>query len=482
MTREAAGIAAIWSAIDLIGRQGVTMIVSILLARILTPADFGAVAIAAFFATFVIVVVQQGLSTSIIQRHDSADVEVSSIFWWNVILSGALAGAVVALGQPAALYFRIPVLAPLMLAAAAQIVLTSFGAVHVSILAREMRFAALARAGVPATIVSGVVGVALALNGAGVWSLAAQLVSAAGLNSAALWLVCGWRPSATLRGQGMAEAARFARWVSLSGALEVLYSQGFALLAGKLYGPRDLGLYSRAASTQQWPNNVITGIILRVAMPLLAARRDDPDTLRHALLSANRMAMVISMPLLVGLALTADLVIPILFGPQWVKAAPVLTILALAGVLTPLHSNNLQVLLASGRSNVFFRVEVTKKLVGIVAVICGSYFGIIGLAWGQAAFAVLAWGINSWPSYAYFRCGLLRQLEELSGIIACTVLMATTVGLVRFASPNDAWLQILLSVISGGTVYLLGGLVLKVSAFDEAFAMVRLLRRPKSIA
>ncbi len=476
MSRAAAGKATMWSAVDLIGRQAATFVVSIVLARLLTPADFGAVAIALFFAMFVMVVVQQGLSTAVIQRHGAADEEVSSIFWWNLILSAALSVALIAAGPAIAAFFGLPVLAPLMFAAAAQITLTAIGAVHLALLNRDLRFDAIAKAGIPATILSGVIGIILALNGAGVWALAVQLVSAAALNSAGLWIVGGWRPAAVLRASGLSEAIRFARWVSLSGGLEVLYSQGFALVLGKLYGPRDVGLYTRAASTQQLPGNVVMGIISRVALPLFAGRRDDPEALRRGLLSANRMATVISLPLLVGLALTADLVIVVLFGPQWVEAGPILAILAWAGVLYPISANNLLLLLASGRSHVYFRVEVAKKVVGVLFVAVGSVFGIIGLAWSQVAFSIAAVVINSFPSSRYFQCGIARQLADLGKLIPATALMGSAILAIRYLVDLPSVLELGVAVASGGAIYLVTGMVLRVHAFHEALNVFRSLR------
>jgi teichuronic acid exporter len=473
--RAAAGTASAWSAVDLLGRQGVTLVVSIIMARLLTPADFGAVALAAFFSTIVIAVVQNGLGTAVIQRHGASDAEVSSIFWWNLIASALLAVALAVAGPRVASYYELPVLSPLMLAAAAQVVFTSLGAVHQALLTRELRFGAIAKAGIPATALSGGIGVLLALSGRGLWAIAAQLVSAAALNSLALWVVNRWRPAPVLRAAGLKDALHFGGWVSLSAGLEVLYTQGFALVLGKLYGPRDLGLYMRAFNTQQLPGTVISGIIARVALPLFARRRDDEEAMRRGLLAANRMAMVISLPALVGLALTSDLVIRVLFGPQWDGAAPVLAILAWAGALYPLSANNLQLLLASGRSDVYFRLEIAKKLIGVLAVIVGSWFGIIGLAWGQLMFTVMALLINSWPTRRYYRCGIEKQVADLGGVIAATVAMGAGVVAVRQLVHAGAITELLACIVLGGGLYAAAGMLLRIHAFSEVIAMSRSL-------
>jgi O-antigen/teichoic acid export membrane protein len=455
----------------LLGRQGVTFTVSIILARLLTPADFGAVAIAAFFSTFVIGAVQAALSTAIIQRQDCADREVSSIFWLNLIASAAMSALFAITGPAVALYFGIPVLRPLMLASAAQATLSALGSVHLALLTRDLRFRAIAISGIPATVVSGAIGVLLAFSGFGVWALAAQIISAAALGSLGAWLVCAWRPAAIMSFAELRDTWTFARWVSLSTGLEVLYTQGFALILGKLYGPRDLGLYSRASAAQNLPGTVVSVIIGRVALPLFARRKAEPEALRSGLLAANRMAMLVTMPALVGLALTSDLVMLVLYGSQWVGAAPVLAILAWAGILYPLHVNNLQLLLASGRSNIFFRVEIAKKIVGVLSVMAGSWFGIIGLAWSQLLFSVVALMINVWSSRRYFGCGLRCQIVDLIGIIVATAIMALCVLIFRAAVDLTPVVALASTIGIGAACYALASWLLDVPAFKELLSM-----------
>jgi O-antigen/teichoic acid export membrane protein len=470
--RAAAGRAGAWSAVDLLGRQGVTFTVSIILARLLTPADFGAVAIAAFFSTFVIGAVQAALSTAIIQRHDCSDREVSSIFWLNLIATAILSALFAAAGPAVAVYFGIPVLGPLMLASAAQANLTALGSVHLALLTRDLRFRAIAISGIPATVVSGAIGVLLAFSGFGVWALAAQIISAAALGSLGAWLVCAWRPTAIMSVAELRDTWAFARWVSLSTGLEVLYTQGFALILGKLYGPRQLGLYSRASSVQNLPGTVVSGIIGRVALPLFARRRAEPEALRSGLLAANQMAMLVAMPALVGLALTSDSVMLVLYGSQWVGAAPVLAILAWAGILYPLHVNNLQLLLANGRSDIFFRVEIAKKIVGVVSVIAGSCFGIIGLAWSQLLFSIVAFLINVWPSGRYFGCGVRCQILDLTGIIVATAIMALCVTIFRAVIHLPPNLALASTIGIGAGSYALASWLLAVPAFKDLLSII----------
>lgn len=457
----------------MLGRQLVQLAVSIILARVLTPADFGAVALLAFFSNIFVALIQQGISTAIIQRRDAAMVEADSAFTFMMIGSVFCGVALILLGPWLARFYGLPILGPLMWAAAGQLVFSAFGAVHLALMARDLRFADIAKAGIPSVVLSGILSVVIALLGGGVWALAAQLVAVAGFSSLFYWLIFPWRPRLCLWSPTMPAVLRFGSWLSLSTGLEVFYTQGFGLIIGRLYGPTDLGLYSRASSTQALPSTTISNIITRVALPIFSEKGQDPVSLREGLLSANRMAMFICLPTLVGLALTSDLALYILFGKQWVSAATILTLLALAGTLYPLHALNLQLLLALGRSDRFFRVEMQKKTVGLTALVIGSYYGLTGLAISQLIASAVFLVLNTRPAAQLIDCGLTRQLMDLKGILASTVVMAVVVMIGRtyliFGPVGEMACLLVLAV----SAYFVTGLTLRVETFRDMLIFLR---------
>lgn len=447
--------AGFWNSIDILVRQSIQFIVSVLLARLLGPTDFGIIAVLGFFSGLSQIFLQ-GLTVALVQRHDTTRDEESAVFWWNMAASLALSAVLLLLAKPVALYFGQPSLDGLMWASAGQIVLTALGAVQVALLTRDLRFAVLVKAGIASSLVSGVVGVAAATLGMGAWALALQMTVAAGLSSAALWALSDWRPRFHLDPASLGRLWRFGSWVSLSTALEVVYTQGFVMVVGKLYGVRELGFYNRAWSTQQLPGNILSLLITRVALPLFSSRAGDPAAVRRGALLAIRVAMMLNLPVMVGLSILSPLVIELLFGAKWLPSAPILSILALAGVLLPLHVINLQLILSRGGSNVFFALEVVKKVVGIVCVGIGSIFGIFGLAWAGLAAAILAFWLNALPNGRALDLGAGRQLIDLSGLALPTGAMAVIVwgGMVRldrYHLPVAAELAVL--VMLGALVY-----------------------------
>ena len=481
MTVERAAKAGLWSGIDILLRQGVGFVVAIILARLLAPEDFGIVALLTFFSSLSIVVVQGGLSAAIIQRRETSAEEEGAVFWWNLAASAALALVLLAIAPAVADFYGYPILAPLMAMAAAQVVFSALGAVQTALLTRALNFRALAKAGVLASTLSGVFGVGAALAGAGVWALALQMAAMAAINSASLWLLCPWRPVMHFRFRTIRSLFSFGFFLSISSILDVIYTQGFALVIGKLHGVRDLGFYNRANGTQVLPNSIITTLIGRIALPLFAERASDPEALRRGVRMANSQAMILNLPMMVGLALVSDLVIATLFGDKWLPAAPILSILAVGGVLLPLHIINLQLLLAQGRSDQYLGIEITKKVIAVGFVLVGSYFGITGLAWSQTIFSVLALLINAYPAGRSLGYGAAAQVWDLRDLVAATAVMAAAVWLLRDLIDLAPPAELLVLVAAGAAAYLATGFALRLRTFAESLSVGRaLLRRGES--
>ncbi|WP_330999377.1 lipopolysaccharide biosynthesis protein [Sphingomonas sp. IC-56] len=460
---------------DVMARQGVQFVTSVILARLLAPSDFGIIALVSFFSSLAQVLLQGGLSTALVQRHDTTRAEESAAFWVNLIGSVALACVLIG-GAPAiAAFYQQPVLLPLMLVAGAQVVLTSAGAVHAALLSRELAFRALAKVGIASSLLSGAVGLGAAISGAGVWALAAQGTVAAAAYSAGLWLVSDWRPTLRFRISELRRLFGFGAWLSVASILDVVYTQGFSLLVGKLHGVRELGLYNRASSTQLLPSTVFSLIISRVALPLFVPRVDDRDATQRGMRMAIGFAMLINVPVMVGLAVIPHTIIEVLFGKQWIPAAPILGILAIGGLFYPMHVINLHVLLAQGDSQKFLRIEIAKKAVGIVLVVIGSIFGIYGLAWSQVLASAVSLLFNAGANSRSLQYGPGRQLADLAGVFCCSAAM----GAVTWVASRYLLLAPLAEVavivpISAAT-YFGCGFVLRIRSFIEAWSVVMIL-------
>jgi O-antigen/teichoic acid export membrane protein len=444
-------------------------VVAVILARLLAPADFGLIALLTFFTALAMVFLQGGLTTALVQRADTTIEEQSAVFWFNLGASVIFGAALLMAAGMLARFYGQPLIQSLIGVAAAQIVVSALGAVHAALLARDLHFLQLAKVGVISSSLSGGAGVWAAMSGLGIWALAIQMLVAAASSTGALWWASRWRPIAHFRVTTLRRLFGFGAWLGVSSLLDVFYTQGFALLLGKLYGLRELGLYNRAASTQQLPANVLAVLIARVALPLFATKVTDTAAVRRGMRLAVALAMLGNVPAMVGLAILSDRVLLVLFGPQWVGAAPVLTILALAGLLLPLHVINLQVLLAHGGSARFFRIEVAKKLVGVSCVLIGSFHGVLGLAWSQLAASIIAFGLNAAPNDRLLGYGALRQLRDIAGLVLPTAAMIGAIAAIEVAADLPAIIMLAFQVGVGCAVYFMIGMLFRIRVFREGW-------------
>ena len=470
-SRAIAAKAGLWSGMDLALRQGLQFLVSVVLARLLTPTDFGVIAIVSFFTSLSGIFIQGGFATALIQRANPTHEEQTAIFWLGLVLSATMAAALYVSGDVIAGFYNQPLLAPLMIVAGVQIVLSALGSVHSALLTRELRFDLTMVSGIFASVISGVVGLSAAFAGFGIWALASQACAAALISTISLWVFSPWRPAWRFSPSVLKPLLGFGAWISLSGVLEIVYTQGSALLVGKLYGVKDLGLYNRAASTQQLPAMTLYSVIGRITLPLFAARIDEPEAVRRGLRTAIGLVMLINVPAMIGISLLADPIVTTLFGDKWKAAAPILSILAIGGLLYPMHALNLQALLAHGGSARFFRIEVVKKLMGVGFVLVGTFYGVEGLAWAQVVLSVVAFHFNAAPMGERVGYGTTAQIRDIGELVIPTTLMAAVVLLIVHLVRLPVMI-LPLALLTGGITYILACYLLKVRALADALDVI----------
>lgn len=476
MSRVIAGRATVWSAIDIGGRQAVQFVVTMILARLLEPADFGAIAIMLFFASIGISVVQSVVATALIRHQESNHRQESVVFWWLIATNAIFVTLLMLTAPTLANLYRLPQLTQLIDVAALQVMVAALGVVPGALLTRAMRFGDLAIAGLSGNLLSGAVGIAMAMQGYGVWALGAQLILAGAVQSLVVWVRLGWRPGPFFDPRDARSIFQFAGWMLPSNLLELLYNQGFALIVGRLNGPRDLGLFNRASNLQQIPQNIIAQVVGRVSLPLLANRSGDREALRRLLLGANRLVMILYIPFMVGMAVCPRLVIGALFGSQWLAAAPLLTILALAGVPYPVQMVNLQLLLAKGDARRFLRVELTRKGLAVACVVIGSLISLTGLAWSVLAASLIGLAVVSRQTGRDIGCGLWTQLRDLASIMLAALGMALVLILVQRVVLLPPLTELALVATVGAASYAGLCMILRVRALGEALHLVSQMR------
>lgn len=478
--KHTALVATAWSGAEITTRYGLQFLLLAVLARLLTPSDFGMVAMLALFAGLAGVIVEGGLSTALIQRQEVSHQDESTVYWLSV-LAGVLAGGLLAICGPfIARFFQEPRLAGLSCVAGLTVFVGSCGAVHVAILSKRLQFNTLMKVGVVSTLVSGGVAVSMAAAGFGVWSLAFQSLAMTACSSALLWAWSGWRPRLTFSAQSARSLFRFGSYVLVSNLMDVGYSRAYAALIGRFQGMRDVGFYNQADNLKQVPAGMLSSVFARVAFPMFSAAANDKAKLRRGMQLAIRGLMLVNVPVMLGLMVVAEPFVLAVFGNKWLPMVTVLQVLCLAGVLWPMHVVNVNVLMALGRSRTLFRAEVAKKSIGLLLLVAGSMHGVLGIAWSQVAFSIVSFVVNAWTAGRLVDYGLRAQVREFGPSFVPATVMALAVALMIDRWHSGAVLELVVAIPVGVGLYAIIAWALRLHAIVDMVALLRLAVQARS--
>ena len=437
MLRAKARTAVAWSGADILLRQGIQFGISIALARLLSPSQFGTVALLYLFVGIASTFVDAGFSSALIQGRDITHTDESTVFWFNLAVGGFFALGLWAIAPAIAGFYNQPVLKPLTGLMAFNVLFSALSSIHGTLLNKRLEFRSQMLAGVIATIASGVVAIVMAWYGFGVWALAVQTLTSSALMTVLLWTVNPWRPSFKFSRTSIQKLFGFGGYLFASSLLDTFYNRFYTLLLGKFYGVAELGFYTRADNTKQLPIGVLTGILSRVSLPIFSSVAADSAQLRRGVRLSLRMMMFLNIPIMIGLSAAAKPLVGALFGAQWMPAAPILQVLCLAGLFWPLHVINLDTLVAQGHTRLFFRLEIIKKLLGFFLLAIGTFYGVMGIAWSQVVFSVAAFLINAHYTQRFLGYGVVMQTKDCLPIVGTAIPMGLIVlGASEFWTPQ----------------------------------------------
>lgn len=475
--------ASVWSSIDALTQQGLKFIITMILARLLTPSDFGVIGMMAIFIGLSLAFVESGFPFALIQRRDLSEIDISSVFFFNIFM-GLLCGVLLCLAAPwIASFYHMPVIKPLTWLIAANLFIGSFGSVQNALLTKALNFKKICIISISSTIISGSVALFLAWRQFGVWSLAIQTIVATTITTLLLWTLSSWRPRLIFSTLSIRNLFKYSSFILFTVLADVLYTRLNTMVIGKWYSAQDLGYYTRADQTQQLPGGLISRIISRVAFPIFAAAHEDKSLLKAGLQKAITTIMFITIPISLGLVVTAKPLVLILFGNQWVPCVPYLQILCIGGVFIPFDHLNMNVLAAQGHSDLLFRLTLIKKGVGILLVGTACFFSITMIAWSTALTGLICFFINAHYTGTILEYGAIKQLRDISPYLACSIVMAGCAWAVTLLPVNAPIIIVSLQVAVGFVVYFVLCYFLKLSVFFEGLELLsnqmrKYLKRP----
>lgn len=410
---------------------------------------------------------ESGFASALIQRQDHTHTDECTVFWFNLVAGALAALALVLIAPLIADFYAQPVLTPLTRLMALNLWLSAFLTVPMALLTKKLDFQTQMKASVIAVSISGSIAIYLALNGWGVWAIAIQVLSATFINALVLWRINPWRPTWRFSWKSFGKLFNFGGFLLFSSLIDKISTQLYTLIIGKNYGALDLGYFYRASSTKDLPQGVLADIFSRVAFPVFSSQASDSHELRNGLRIALVTTMAVNLPVMAGLMMTADELVPILFGPHWSGAIPILKVLCGLGAFWPMHLANLNVLMALGHSKLMFKLELIKKTLFIITIILVSQISVIAIAWGMFALGLLGIFVNTWYTRKFLNYGAVAQIRVVMPYLFVTFIMILAVGATQYLFASDSIMVVLLAkIIVGIFIYILSCYVFKLEILE----------------
>ncbi len=437
----------VWSSVERFSVQGVQFLVMLVIAKILTPADFGLVGMLAIFLAVAQSLIDSGFSQALVRKQDRTERDNSTVFYFNIVASVVLYALLYVSAPWVADFYEEPQLCLLMRVLCLVVVINSFAVVQRAIYTATIDFKTQARASFIAALFSGGVGVCLAINGYGVWTLVWQQLLNAGINTLLLWVFSSWRPRIQYSWQSFRELFAFGSKLMASGLLDTIYTNMYSLVIGKVFAPASLGFYTQAQQFTKFPSSNVTGILQRVTYPVLCTLQDDDGKLRKDYRQLLRLSAFVVFPLMCGLAGVANPLIELLLGEKWRFAATLIIPLCFSMMWYPIHAINLNLLQVKGRSDLFLRLEVIKKIIGVAVLACSIPLGLQFMCYSGIATSIIALVINTYYTGKLINVGFLIQMRDLSATLALSLSMfAIVFGIVAIFGNTLAQLVVGISV------------------------------------
>ncbi len=462
-----------WKILENGGAQGVQFVIAILLARLLTPSEYGVVGIIMIFITIANVFVQNGFSTALIQKKQADQVDFSSVCWFELALALGLYGVLWLAAGPIAEFYEIQVLKPIVRVLAFVLFPGAVISVQTAYVSRNLEFKGLFLSTLAASLVSGAISIWMAYSGWGVWAMVGQQLSYYLALMGALFVTVSWKPRLCLSMRRIGEMFSFGWKLLCASLLDTIFNNLYGLLIGKIYNEELLGSYNRG---EQFPKLIASNLgaaIQAVLLPAFSAKQEDLGQVRQMVRRAVRLSSFVVLPMLMGLFGVADTLVLALLGGDWLVCVPFLRIMCISYCFWPIHITNLQAINALGRSDVFLKLEIVKKILSLGALLVGMRYSVYVMVGLKAFQDFLCTFVNAAPNRKLLKYGIFHQWMDVMPPAALSAVMCVAVmaagGLMGEIS---VWLKLILQIFWGAAVYVLLAWAFRLESFRYLRDMV----------
>ena len=463
----------IWSSIERFSVQGIQFVVMIIMARILTPADYGLVGMLAIFIAISQSLIDSGFSQALIRKQDRSQTDNSTVFFFNIAVGVGLYLILFFCAPLIASFYNQPLLTPLTRAIGIGLIFNSLAVVQRALLTIELDFKTQAKASLIGAVASGALGIWMAYAGYGVWAIVAQQLCNLALVTIFLWIFSRWKPAWSYSWESFRELFGFGSKLMISGLIDTAYRNVYLIVIGKIYKASDLGYFTRAQQFSDLISSNITGILQRVTYPVLCSIQDESTRLRDAYRKILKITCFVMFPLLAGLAGVSKPLVITLLTEKWLFSATLLVPLCLTGMWYPVHAINLNLLQVKGRSDLFLRLEIIKKALAVGILCITVPLGIIPMCWGMLVNSIIALAINTHYTGKLIGLGFLCQMKDLFPSLLLSMVMSAVVYTTMSVLSVSSVVALIIGVAEAVIIYAASAYLFRFQEFKELMALIK---------
>ena len=455
-----------WSGIDNLAQNGIAFLVSIVLARLISPDDYGLIGIVGIFTAICNTLINYGLSSALIRKKEVTEDDYSTVFLLNLFMSSFLYAVIFLVAPLIASFFGRGELVLLTRVSSASMIIGAVGIVQQTRLTKRIDFKTQTKITLIASITSGVVGICMAVLGCGVWALVAQSLVVITLKVVLLWYYNHWVPRLYFSRNSFNELFGFGWKLMISSLLDSIWKELYQVVVGKFYSPASLGQYTRAKTFSQMLSTNLTNVIQRVSFPVLSDIQDDPELMKSAYRRIIRMTMYVTLISMLSLGAVSGPLLYCLIGPQWQEASSYLPLICLAGSLYPLHAINLNMLQVQGRSDIILILEIVKKIIAVAPLCVGVFWGIMPMLYVNIATGIIAFFLNSSYSGRLIGYSSWMQLKDITPSLCIAMIIALAVYFFKYL-PFSNWIILPIQLLIGALVFFVANRVIIIEEYAE---------------
>lgn len=462
----------LWRLAERFGAQGVTLLVSIILARLLDPDVYGSIALVTVITTILQVFLDGGFSTALIQKKDADDVDFSSVFYFNVIFGLVLYVLLFLISPYIADFYHMPDLTPVIRVLGLTLIIFSLKSVQQAYVSRNMMFKKFFFATLGGTIGAAVVGISLAYLGYGVWALVAQHLFNMLIDTIILWFMVKWRPKAVFSFSKLKVLLSYGWKLFFSSLLDTVYNDIRQLIIGRMYTASDLAFYNQG---KKYTHVIVTNInssIDSVLLPTMSKSQDNLSQLKGMTRRAIKTSTYIMMPMMMGIAVCAEPLVELILTAKWLPCVPYMRIFCFTYAFYPVHTANLNAIKALGRSDLYLKLEIIKKIYGTIILVSTMWWGPMIMAYSLLFTSVLSQIVNSWPNRKLLNYSYGEQIKDMLPQIGLSCFMGAVVFCVTLIGLPDI-ATLLIQILLGVIIYLAGSKVFHIDSYEYIISIVK---------